>query len=108
MCFEVYTEAGDKAAVLFLTGSGSVTTALPGGNYRIKDATGTEWYGLEDAFGRYGDYEYMSFYEFDEDEYLTALPGGYEWTITVHVTEGNPDGTGVGTVGSDWESWTGN
>lgn len=105
MCFEVYTEDGTKAAVLFLTGSGSVTTMLPGGNYRIKDATGTTWYGLNDAFGRYGSYEYMSFYEF-EDEYLTALDSGYEWTITVNVTEGNPDAAGVGSVNTDWDTWT--
>ena len=107
MCFEVYTEDGTLAAVLFQTGSGSVTTKLPGGWYRIKDATGETWYGRKDAFGRYGSYEFMTFDEDDSDEYLTQLDSGYEWTITINVTEGNPDATGVGAQDSDWESWAG-
>lgn len=106
MCFEVYTEDGTKAAVLFLTGSGTVSTWLPGGNYRIKDATGKTWYGPDDAFGRQGSYEFMRFYEFDEDEYLTRLDAGYEWTITINVAEGNPDATGVESVDTDWDTWT--
>ena len=107
MCFEVYTEDGVLASVLFQTGTGMVTTKLPGGNYRIKDATGETWYGRKDAFGRDGHYEYMSFDEIDSDEYLTQLDSGYEYTITINVQEGTPDGTGVGSVNSDWESWVG-
>ncbi|MBQ9031765.1 MAG: hypothetical protein IJ106_09990 [Parasporobacterium sp.] len=48
----------------------------------------------------------MSFDEFEEDEYLTWLGAGYEWTITINVTEANPDATGVGSVYSDWDSWS--
>ena len=105
MCFEVYTEDGTKASVLFLAGSGTVSTSLPGGNYRIKDAAGADWYGLDDAFGRDGSYELMRFDEFAEDEYLTRLDPGYEWTITVDVTEEHPDAADVGSTETDWEGW---
>lgn len=108
MYFEVYTEDGTLASTLFLTGSGSVTTSLPGGNYRIKDATGTNWYGMKDTFGRYGSYEFMEFYEFEDDEYLTALDSGYEWTITVNITEGSASGTDVGAYSTDWDTWSEN
>jgi len=107
-CFEVYTQDGTKAAVLFLTGSGKVSTWLPGGSYRIKDAAGDVWYGLQDIFGRNGRYEYMSFHEFEEDEYLTRLDAGYEWTITVNAEQGNPEAAGVGSIDTDWDTWIGN
>ena len=105
-CFEVYTADNVLVSVLFLTGSGTVTTWLPGGVYKIKNASGSEWYGFADAFGRYGDYEFM---EFDEDEsniYLTWLDAGYEWTITINVQEADPDTANVGSVYTDWEDWT--
>lgn len=105
MCFEVYTEDGTLASVLFLTGSGSVKTSLPGGKYRIRDASGDTWYGLKDIFGRSGHYEYMYFNEFEEDEYLTALDAGYEWTISLNVSETDPDAAGVGSIDSDWDEW---
>ena len=105
-CFEVYTADGDLASVLFLTGSGTVKTWLPGGAYKIKNAAGTEWYGFTDAFGRYGYYEFMEFDEDESDPYLTWLYSGYEWTITINVTQTDPDTANVGSVYSDWESWT--
>ena len=106
MYFEVYTRDGTLASALFLTGSGTVTTYLPGGIYRIRDCTGDYWFGMKDAFGKDGSYEFMSFYELYEDEYLTVLDSGYEWTITINVTEGDPDAAGISSVGSDWETWT--
>ena len=107
MFFEVYTDSGILVSSLFQTGSGTVYTSLPGGLYRIKDASGKTWYGPGDAFGREGSYEFMSFYEIEDDPYLTYLESGYEWTITVNVTSSTAEGTGVGSVSSDWESWVG-
>lgn len=106
MCFEVYTEDGTLAAVLFQKGSGSVTTKLPGGNYRIRDASGDTWYGRADSFGPEGSYEFMVFDEFEDDEYLTRLDSGYEWAISINMQGGGPDAAGVGSEQSSWEDWT--
>ena len=54
-------------------------------------------------FGREGRYEYMVFEEIEGDDYLTDLEAGYEWTITINVTE-STEGTGVGSEEVDWES----
>ena len=104
-CFDVYTADGDLVSVLFLTGNGRVKTWLPGGVYRIKNAAGTQWYGITDAFGRDGYYEFMEFYEDESDSYLTWLDAGYEWTITLNVSDAIPEKTNVGTTYSDWENW---
>lgn len=101
--FEVLTEDGSRASVMFQKGSGSVSASLPGGLYKIRDASGTVWYGMKDLFGREGHYEYMRFDEFAGDEYLTELTGGYQWTITINVTD--VTGTGIGSVDTDWDSW---
>ena len=103
MYFEVYTYDGYLASTLFLNGSGTVYTGLPGGVYYIKDCTGNTWYGTNEAFGRYGSYEYMEFYEYDDYPYLTKLASGYRWTISVNVEAGT--GTGVGSDYYDWDSW---
>lgn len=105
MYFVIYTEDREPAAGLFLTGSGTVSTWLPGGNYRIKDATGSVWYGSKDSFGEYGNYELMTFYEFEEDEYLTWLGSGYVWTITINVTESDQNASDVGSYDTDWKHW---
>lgn len=103
MFFEVYSESGDLAVSMFLTGSGKVSTGLPGGNYRIKCATGYDaWYGTGDAFGPDGDYEDLLFYEFEGDDTLTSLPGGAEWIISMNT--GNTGGTGVGSTSTSWNS----
>ena len=102
--FMVYTEDNVLAATLFVQGSGKkVTAKLPGGRYRIREAEGTEWYGTKEMFGREGRYEYMVFEEIEGDDYLTDLEAGYEWTITINVTE-STEGTGVGSEEVDWES----
>ena len=104
-CFMVYTEDGRLASILFVSGKGTAQTKLPGGHYRIRDAAGTEWYGTKEFFGRDGEYEYMVFEEFDEDEYLTDLPAGYEWTISIN-TNGQEQGTGVSSDDMDWDTWS--
>ena len=101
---KVYTEDNELAATLFILGTGKARAKLPGGRYRILDASGSEWYGTKERFGPEGRYEYMVFDEFEEDKYLTDLPAGYEWTISINITE-NTEGTGVGSEETDWENW---
>ena len=104
-CFHMYTLSGKLTAVLFVTGSGSATTYVPSGTYRIKDGSGHAWYGKTDAFGRDGYYEFMSFNEEDtENMYDVQLnPGSYE--LTVNVSEVNEDAEGVGASTTDWDNW---
>ena len=103
-CYHMYTQSGTLTAVLFITGSGSVTTYVPAGTYRIKDASGKAWYGKTDAFGREGYYEFLSFNDDPETRYDATLnPGSYE--LTINVTESNEDADGVGSTSSDWEDW---
>jgi hypothetical protein len=101
--FEVYTADHELAATGFVRGSGSISLLLAGGNYYIKDAQGTEWYGEAELFGRDGYYETMVFDEFEDDRYLTALSAGYEWEITIN--SGSSDGQTVSSEDTDWESW---
>ena len=94
MHVKIYQRNGtDLAAALFIGGSGSASTWLPGGTYVIKDGTGTDWYGPEDSFGGYGSYETMTFD--DDDATEVELESGYTYTISINVTE-STGGTGVG------------
>ncbi len=102
MYVKIYLEDGTLASTLFIGGTGKAKTKLPGGVYVIKDGTGTDWYGPEEAFGKYGSYETMTF-----DDRGTAeveLKSGHAYTITVNVQTLDPDAAGVG---SEWESWGG-
>ena len=103
MHVKIYTESGKLAAMLFIGGSGSASTWLPGGTYTIKDGTGRDWYGQEDSFGYYGDYEVMTF-----DDYGTTdveLKAGYSYTITINVQNASPDASNVGSMYDDYEDF---
>ena len=102
----VYSEADELASTMFIRETGKVTVKLPGGRYRIRDASGKEWFGTKEAFGKEGHYEYMVFEEIEGDIYLTDLEAGYEWTIAINVVE-DTGGTGVGSENTDWDSWAG-
>lgn len=96
----VYTKDNALVESLFIKGSGSVETNLPGGEYYVKDSSGTEWYGADEQFGADGYYETMVFDKVEGDRYLTVLDEGYIWDITIN----NADGSGQG-VGSEKVSW---
>ena len=103
MPVKIYTESGKLAARLCVGGSGSASTWLPGGTYTIKDGTGRDWYGQEDSFGYYGDYEVMTF-----DDYGTTdveLKAGYSYTITINVQNASPDASNVGSMYDDYEDF---
>lgn len=102
MYITVYSEDNEPAVGLFINGSDSVVTNIPGGNYYIKDATGTEWYGSDEQFGPDGHYESMVFDEVEGDRYLTVLDDGYAWAISINT--GTEEGQGVGSEENGWES----
>ena len=103
MHVKIYQENGNLAAMLFIGGSGSASTWLPGGTYTIKDGTGTDWYGQEDSFGYYGDYEVMTFDDYGTTE--VDLQSGYSYTITINVQNASPDASNVGSMYDDYEDF---
>ena len=90
---------GEKLLIVGLGGTGKAKTSLPAGTYIIKDGTGHDWYGEEEAFGSEGYYEIMTFGNGQQE---VELKKNYSSTITVNVQEDNPDASGVG---SDLENW---
>ena len=98
----VYTKDGKLVESVFVKGPGTVETGIPGGEYYVKDSSGTEWYGEDEQFGPDGYYETMVFDEVEGDPTLRALEEGYQWTITINDSSGN--GHGVGSEESTWEN----
>ena len=103
MYIMVSAEDNTLAETLFIQGTGSVETWLPGGNYYVKDASGTVWYGEDEKFGPTGHYERMVFDEFENDRYLTELAGGYAYRITINTSSGG--GQDVDAETETWENW---
>ena len=101
MYITVYTKDNELVEALFVNGSDTIETWIPGGEYYIKDSMGTEWYGEDEQFGPNGHYETMVFDEVEGDRYLTVLQEGYEWDITINATSN--EGQDVGSEESDWE-----
>ena len=99
----VYTEDNNLVETVFIQGSGTVETWIPGGTYCIKDASGTVWFGEKELFGKEGKYETMLFHENDDNPQLTALSEGYIWTITINSLDDK--GGAIDTQENDWESW---
>ena len=75
-------------------------TRLPGGEYYVKDSTGTEWYGEDEQFGPDGHYESMVFNSVEGDPCLVVLEEGYQWDIIIN----DADSSGR-SVESQEESW---
>ena len=97
----VYTEENELVVTVFIQGSGTVGSWLPGGNYYIRDAAGYEWYGEDEQFGPDGSYEKMVFDEVEGDRYLTVLDTGYAWEISINSNSG--DGQDVDSETTGWE-----
>ena len=88
--------------VLFVGGPGQVTVSLSPGTYTIRDGTGEDWFGVDDAFGRKGSYETMTFNGGME---AVTLQNNYSYTITVNVQNADPDADGVGSHYEDYDSF---
>lgn len=99
MLVKIYTTDGTLARTMFIGGTGKATASLPAGTYVIKDGTGKNWYGEEEAFGKTGYYEIMTFSGGSQE---IQLKRNYRSTITVNVQEDNP---GADSVGADRENW---
>ena len=103
--YKIIAQNGDTAANLFIAGANAADVWLPGGIYMIKEATGKNWYGGRDLFGEKGSYETMLFYEFEGQDELTLLDSGYEWIISVNISQANPEGSNVGSQWTDYGSF---
>ncbi len=101
-CISVYTKDKKLAETLFVKGSGTIETRLPGGEYYVKDSSGIEWYGEDEQFGPEGHYETMVFNTVEGDPYLTALEEGYQWDITINAASGT--GQSVDSEEGGWDN----
>ena len=102
MYITVYTKDGKLVESVFVKGSGTVETGIPGGEYYVKDSLGTEWYGTDEQFGPDGYYENMVFNEVEDDSHLTVLEEGYRHDITINSA--TSDGQSVASEESSWEN----
>ena len=102
MYITVYTKDGKLVESVFVKGPGTVETGIPGGEYYVKDSSGTEWYGADEQFGPDGYYENMVFNEVEGDSNLTALEEGYRYDITINSE--TSDGQNVDSEESTWEN----
>lgn len=98
----VYTKDGKLVESVFVKGSGTVETGIPGGEYYVKDSSGIEWYGTDEQFGPGGYYENMVFNEVEGDSHLTVLEEGYRNDITINSATSN--GQSVASEESSWEN----
>ncbi len=103
--YRIVAQNGDTAANLFIGGAASADVWLPGGIYEIKEGTGKFWYGNRDLFGKSGSYETMLFYEFEGQDTLTYFEPGYEWIISVNITQSDATGSSVGSEWTDYDSF---
>ena len=99
---KIYAQDGALAAALFIGGEGSATTFLPGGTYTVKDGTGAQWFGLEEAFGDEGIYEVMTF---DDGADTVSLDAGHAYLITVNADSVGEAARVVGTERAGWQGF---
>ncbi|MCR4884778.1 MAG: SH3 domain-containing protein [Clostridiales bacterium] len=89
------------ASCLFIRGSGKATTkSLPAGTYVIKKGMGTQWFGLKEAFGRYGTYWTC----------INYSNGSKKWNLSrgswkMSPASSDTSGTSVGSESEDWENF---
>jgi tetratricopeptide (TPR) repeat protein len=89
--FKIYN-GGSLVSTIFLNPGGNCTIEVPPGDYTIKEATGSAWFGEEIMFGDEGSYEIMLF---DGSNDYFNLPDNIITTIT--LSAGNLDaGESVG------------
>jgi hypothetical protein len=99
----VYTRDRELVESLFIRGTDSVETWIPPGEYYVRNAKGTVWYGEQELFGDEGTYEKMIFDAVEDDRYLTVLEPDYQYEITINASQNV--GQGVESEETDWDSW---
>ena len=101
MCFQMYNLEDQLVAVLFGRGSGSAITYVPVGTYHIKDGVGYDWYGVNETFGPYGYYEYLTFSEDPATRFDAYLDYG-QYTLEINVSQIEEGATSVGSSSVGW------
>ena len=81
---KIYSEDNKLVSTIFVAKNSKVKVKLPKGKYRFKAAYGTDWFGDKELFGKDAVYELLIF----EDGELTSLSGGYIYTISLLLQEG--------------------
>jgi hypothetical protein len=83
--YKIYS--GDNlVSTIFLNTGGSCTVEVPPGDYTIKEASGTTWFGEEVMFGDEGYYEILLF---DGSNNYFTLEYNVKVTITLSVLDGD-------------------
>ncbi|MBR3503206.1 MAG: peptidoglycan-binding protein [Clostridia bacterium] len=98
---KIYAADGALAAALFIGGEGRATAFLPGGEYALRDGTGTLWFGLAEAFGDEGTYEELTF----DGGKTVSLAAGHAYTVTINAHAVNPGASVVGAVRAGWQGF---
>lgn len=90
---KLYDESGAAAGHVFIRPGMNATINMLGGNYTMKVAYGTEWYGETDLFGENGSYQQL----LNGNDSVFELESGYSYTLTLGgVTDGNVGSKSVG------------
>ncbi|MGL4607843.1 MAG: zinc-ribbon domain-containing protein [Eubacteriaceae bacterium] len=90
---KVYTEDNTLVSCVFINSGGRAGISLPGGNYRIKVATGEDWYGEKEMFGDEGSYSVLLF---DNGNEIASLNSAGDYELVLGGVQG-------GNVGSQHE-----
>ena len=84
---KIYTEDDVLVSALFIASGGKVKVKLPVGSYRMKSATGMDWFGVQEMFGDDGTYEVL---DFGNDTNTWYLKSSYIYTLELRSeTDGN-------------------
>ena len=83
--FKLYNDT-TLVAIMWVNGGEKLTISVPAGNYSIRQATGSAWFGEEIMFGDEGYYEVILF---DADRDYFSLGDNVNATINLSVTGGN-------------------
>ncbi|MBR6088768.1 MAG: hypothetical protein IKP86_02465 [Anaerolineaceae bacterium] len=101
--FKVENKKSSLISTVFIGGSDAVTVNLPGNtSYMIKDGVGSDWFGVNDAFGEEGAYETMTFTDKEEETYYFERKLDYMITINVE----NVIGENIGSEDEEWREFT--
>lgn len=98
-CVKIFDKEGTLISALLVKGTGTVSTYLPAGSYKISDGTGYRWYGITEMFGLEGKYENMLF---ADGTNILEMKTGYDYTIKFNVQDHSSNGYHIGSEESNW------
>lgn len=84
-----YTDNDELVATVFIASGQKARIKLPVGTYKIKAATGMDWFGAEEMFGDEGFYQLLTF----GNDVTTTFKSNYTYTLSLRsVKDGNVGG----------------